>query len=45
VCCNRSSGCREHNVVDVEEEVDDVRVPPVDEERGVRLGLDEADGG
>jgi hypothetical protein len=38
-------GCREHNVVDVEEEVDGVLASSVDEERGVRLGFDEADGG
>ena len=39
------SGCHERNVIDVQEEVDDVLAPPVDEERCVRLGLDEADGG
>ena len=38
-------GCHENNVVDVEEEVDEVLAPPVDEEGCVRLGLDEADGG
>jgi hypothetical protein len=38
-------GCREHNVVDVEQEVDGVVAAPVDEQGRVRLGLDEADGG
>jgi hypothetical protein len=37
-------GCREHDVVDVEE-VDDVIATTVDEEGRIRLGLDEADGG
>jgi hypothetical protein len=38
-------GCREHNVVDVEQEVDGVVVASVYEHRHVRLGLDEVDGG
>jgi hypothetical protein len=38
-------GCREHNVVDVEQKVDGVVAAPVDEQGRVRLGLDEADGG
>jgi hypothetical protein len=38
-------GNREDNVVDVDEEVDAVLAPPVDEEGCVRLGLNEADGG
>jgi hypothetical protein len=40
-----SGGCREHNVVDVEQEVDSVVAAPVDEQGRVRLGLNEADGG
>jgi hypothetical protein len=36
---------REHNVIDVEKEVDGVIATPVEEEGHVRLGLDEADGG
>jgi hypothetical protein len=40
-----SGGCREHNVVDVEQKEDGVVAASLDEEGRVRLGLDEADGG
>jgi hypothetical protein len=38
-------GCREHNVVDVEQELDGVVATSVDEQGRVRLGLNEIDGG
>jgi hypothetical protein len=40
-----STGCREHDVVDVEQEVEGVVAVPIYEQGRVRLGLDEAEGG